>query len=122
MRFRNAHRIAEIMRPNLRWVGMRHYWRARWYRKHRGWDAWFIGRLGHKPRSEAQRGWMPGRWRLDGMQAPRRVINPAVRFWTIHRLCNEIRERRNKQCAWPDPYPWQRRKRGPRKILKRRTG
>lgn len=119
MFFKNRHRIIDIMKPSVRWVGMRQYWRARWHRKHFGWNAWRIGRIGHKPRSKEQRGWMPGRWRLNSLEAPRRVVNPAVRYQKINRLCNEIRARRRKQGAWPEPYPWAKRKPGPRKILKR---
>lgn len=111
MRFTMGHRILDVMQPRPRAVGMRAYLMARWRRKQGvlDWSAWYINRIGHKPRTEHQRGWMPGKWRIDGMQAPRRVINPAVRYWPVTRICNEIRRRRRKQGAWPPPYLWAKR-------------
>lgn len=87
-----------------------YYLFARWKRlngKHQ--DYLHISRLGHKPRTELQRGWMPGRWRLDGMRASRRVIEPAVRFMPQNRVHNEVIRRRRKQGAYP-PLPWEKKK------------
>lgn len=110
MKFVSGHqRILDRMKPKPRAVGLRFYFMARWRRingKHRQYQ--WISRVGHKPK-KGQRGWMPGRWRIDGMQAPRRVIRPAVRYEAINRACAEIIKRRNKQKAWPQPYLWAKR-------------
>lgn len=100
---KSGHRIIDKLRPKRRAVGMRSYLMARWRRK----EARCGLKFGHKPRTEEQRGWMPGRWRLDGLQAPRRVINPAVRFIPQNRIYNEIV--RAKQGAYPPPYLWAKR-------------
>lgn len=101
-------RIIDLLRPHPRVVGgMRMYFKARWMHKVR--DARWPGATWKaKPRQTG--GWLPGRHRLAGLRAMRRVIEPAVRYEPVTRQCNEISMRRRKQGAYPPDFTWTRRK------------
>ena len=100
-------RLLDYLTPKPRVVGMRFYWMARWR---------MVRRLGNdrspsyvwkrRKSSRQERGWLPGRWRLGGLQAPRRVVNPDIRYEPINRLYSEVIKRRRKQGAYPSPYLW----------------
>ncbi len=95
-----------MLRPRPLIVGgMLHYWKARWRRKH--WPGYSRPSV-HKKRKPWQRGWLPGRHCIDGMRAPRRVINPAVRYQPVTRQYNELLTRLWKQKAFRRRLPWDR--------------
>lgn len=103
---RGHQRIIDKLRPRPLVIGgMRHYWKARWHRRH--WPGYSRPQY-HKKTKSWQRGWLPGRHRIDGMKAPRRVIDPAVRYWPITRQYNELLPHLRKQGTFKRRLPWDR--------------
>ena len=97
-------RILDRLRPHPLVVGgMQRYWMARW--KGGNWPGLSFKNY-HKKKKPWQRGWMPGRLRLDGMRAPTRVINPAVRYQPVIRQYNELLPHLWKQQAFKRRMPW----------------
>lgn len=104
----NPYRILTAMRPSNRIVGLHHYLMVRWRMENNldGWQRRFRGKS--EPPIKQQGGWW-NRLRIDGLRPRRRVIDPAPRYERVTRQCNEIRERRHRQGAWPDSYLWAKR-------------
>lgn len=110
MGFRYGTRLLDMLRPRMRAVGLRSYLKASWKRRHaKTFDYPSVACLLRNKRKIG--GWLPGRWRLDGLRPRRRVVNPAPRYMPRIRQYNEIVMRRRKQGAFPPPFLWAKRHR-----------